>query len=583
VASRRGLIGPTVLVFASSALGAAYLAAGHQFVAHAYARGTGAVLRNILAGEGPFTLSDYLAASDALVWGAVVLGWLLAAVLFAGRYADPVMARVYRAILAAADWAGGHSRTVGAVAAIVVAGGLAWVAVDVLQRFPNSGDEYCYLYQAETFARGRVANTPHPLQEFFGFYHVRQVENRLFSVFPPGWPAVLSVALALRVPTWLVNPLLGTVLLWLTWLVGRRVADERAAVVAAGIVALSPFFVFNSASFFAHTFCGVLVLAYAYAGLRALDEGHAAWAVAAGAVLGAAFLTRNYTAVWCAVPFAVALARRGRFGWMSLMACAAAGLPFVLLSLWYNAATMGAPFASAAGGEFQAYDDHWFPAGWFSRAFEITGDHLVNFVQWTPPGLLALYAWYWVSVPGKSRRRFTDFIFPALVLGYFIYVNRGGNRYGPRYYFEAFPFVVLAVTARVMQHPRYEDKSAGERRAFYLMAVSVVACLPMLAWHARVESAIVAERNEPYRLAAEQRIDHAIVFVAGRAGWTRPMSERDLTRNGPDFTDAVLYVHDRGPDNDRLMAVYPERSYWRYRFDRRTRQGRLESLRPMVR
>ena len=583
MASRRGLIGPTVLVFASSALGAAYLAAGHQFVAHAYARGTGAVLRNILAGEGPFTLSDYLAASDALVWGAVVLGWLLAAVLFAGRYADPVMARVYRATFAAADWAVGHSRTVAAVAAIVVVGGLAWVAVDVLQRFPNSGDEYCYLYQAETFARGRVANTPHPLQEFFDVNHVRPVETRLFSVFPPGWPAVLSVALALRVPTWLVNPVLGAVLLWLTWLVGRRVAGGRVAVVAAGIVALSPFFVFNSASFFAHTFCGVLVLAYAYAGLRALDEGHAAWAAAAGAVLGAAFLTRNYTAVWCAVPFAIVLARRGRFGWMSLMACAAAGLPFVLLSLWYNAATMGVPFASAAGGDFQAYDDHWFPAGWFRRALEITGDHLVNVVQWTPPGLLALYGWYWVSAPGKSRRRFTDFIFPALVLGYFIYVNRGGNRYGPRYYFEAFPFVVLAVTARVMRQDRYEDKSAADRWAFYLLAVSVAACLPMLAWHARTESRVVAQRREPYRLVAEHRIGRAIVFVASPAGWTRPMSERDLTRNDPDFAAAVLYVHDRGPENDRLMAAYPERSYWRYSFDRRTRQGTLEPLRPMVR
>ena len=583
MASRRSLIGLLVLALASSALGAAYLAAGHQFVAHAFASGQRAVLRNLLAGEGPFTLSDYLAASDAMVWGAVVLGWLIAAVLLAGHYADPVMARVYRATLASADWARGHSGTVGAVAAIVAAGGLAWVAVYVLQQFPNSGDEYCYLYQAETFARGRVANTPHPLQEFFGFYHVRQVENRLFSVFPPGWPAVLSAALALRLPTWLVNPLLGTVLLWLTWLVGRRVADERVAVVAAGIVALSPFFVFNSASFFAHTFCGVLVLAYAYAGLRALDEGHAAWAAAAGAVLGAAFLTRNYTAVWCAVPFGLALLRRGRSGWGLLAACAAAGVPFLLLSLWYNHATMGSLVAPAMGGEFEEYAGAWFPRASFVRGLKIMGEHLVDFVRWTPPALIGLYAWGWRGSWAPRATRFTDYIFPALVLAYFLYVDRGGNQYGPRYYFEAFPFVVLAVTARVMQHRRYADKSAGERWTFYLLAVSVAACLPMLAWHARSEARVVAERREPYRLVAEQRIDRAIVFVASRAGWTRPMRERDLTRNDPDFADPVLYVHDRGPENDRVMAVYPERSYWRYRFDRRTRQGSLEPLRPMVR
>ena len=583
MASRRSLIVAIVPALASSTLAAWYLAAGHQFVANAYARGTREVLRNLLAGEGPFTLSDYLAASDALVWGAVVLGWLLAALLFAGRYADPVMARVYRATLAAADWALGHSRTVGAVAAVVVAGGLAWVAVGVLQRFPNSGDEYCYLYQAETFARGRVTNTPHPLQEFFDFYHVRQVENRLFSVFPPGWPALMSAALALRLPTWLVNPLLGAVLLWLTWLVGRRVADERVAVVSACIVALSPFFVFNSASFFAHTFCGVLVLAYAYAGVRALDDRRADWAATAGAVLGAAFLTRNYTAVWCAVPFGFALLRRGRSGWRLLAACAAAGLPFVLLSLGYNHATMGSLFAPAMGGGFEGYAGAWFPPRWVARGLEILSGHLADFIAWTPPALLVLFLWTWRQIPPGRTRRFTDYIFPALVLAYFLYVDRGGNRYGPRYYFEAFPFVVLAVTARVMRQDRYEDKSAGERWTFYLLAVSVAACLPMLAWHARTEARVVAERREPYRLVAEHRIDRAIVFVASPAGWTRPMNERDLTRNDPDFADAVLYVHDRGPENDGLMAAYPERSYWRYRFDRRTRQGSLEPLRPMVR
>jgi hypothetical protein len=572
-----------VLAVAASTLAAWYVAAGHQFVANAFAGGERAVLRNLLAGEGPFALTDYVAAADACASGAVGLGWLLAAVLIAGRYADSMTARLYRATLAAADWAVRHSRAAGAVAALAAACGLAWIAVGVLQRFPNSGDEYCYLYQAGTFARGRVANTPHPLQEFFGVYHVRQVEGRLFSVFPPGWPAVLAAALALRVPTWLVNPLLGAALLWLTFLTGRRIAGDRVAAVSAGVVALSPFFVFNSASFFAHTGCAVLVLGYAYAGLRALEDRRAGWAAAAGAMLGAALLTRNYTAVWCAVPFGIALARRGRFGLLALMACAAAAFPFALVALWYNGATMGQFFAPAMGGGFEAYDDRWFPPGWIGRAVEITGGHMLAFMAWTPPALLGLYLWTWRSAPRGQPRRFTDFIVPAVVLGYFIYVDRGGNGYGPRYYFEAFPFVVLAVTARVLQQPRYEDKGAGDRWAFYLLAVSVAACLPMLAWHARIEARVVAERREPYRLVAERGLERAIVFVAGPAGWTRPMGERDLTRNGPDLAGPVLYVHDRGPENERLMAMYPDRTAWRYRFDRLARRGTLEPLRPMVR
>jgi hypothetical protein len=258
-------------------------------------------------------------------------------------------------------------------------------------------------------------------------------------------------------------------------------------------------------------------------------------------------------------------------------------LPFVLLSLGYNHATMGSLVAPAMGGGFEGYSGAWFPPRWFARGPEILSGHLADFVAWSPPALLVLYLWTWRQIPPERTRRFTDFIFPALVLGYFIYVDRGGNSYGPRYYFEALPFVALAVAARVVRQDRYEDKSPGERWTFYLMAVSVVACLPMLAWHARAESRVVAERREPYRLVAEQRIDRAIVFVASPAGWTRPMLARDLTRNDPDFADAVLYVHDRESENDRLMTMYPDRSYWRYRFDRRTRQGSLEPLRPMVR
>ena len=78
--------------------------------------------------------------------------------------------------------------------------------------------------------RGRVTNAAHPLQEFVGFHHIRQVGDRIFSVFPPGWPAVLAAALLMGVPAWLVNPVLGAALVWLTWVVGRRVDGARAGV-----------------------------------------------------------------------------------------------------------------------------------------------------------------------------------------------------------------------------------------------------------------------------------------------------------------------------------------------------------------
>jgi hypothetical protein len=567
------------LLAALCAAGALYASRGHQFVAEAVTQGRRIVLRNLLAHAGPFTTQDYLSAADHLA-GAIFVVWLLiGGALVAWPLADRLMAGVYRRVSEFGE--GGFARRPGAVAvgSIIVLVALIGIAQGVLRGFPNSGDEYCYLYQAETFARGRVANTPDPLPAFFDLYHVREVDGRLFSVFPPGWPAVLALALAARVPLWLVNPVLGLLTLGLTGVVGRRLYGRRAAVVAVVGLAASPFFLFNSASYFAHALCAVQVLAFAWFGLRALDGSSARWAMGAGAALGAALVTRNYTAVCCALPFGLALVRRGRPGWRLLWAAALAGLPFVAVTIVYNQATMGHPLANATAG-LETYDRFWFPDGWLGRALGITIAHLGRFVAWTPPVLLFLLPTAWRAHRRASGLRFTDGLFPALVAGYFFYVNRGGNQYGPRFYYEALPFVVLAVTAFLMQELRYEDKTPARRFAWYAFAISVLACVPITLVYAGLEHGVVKERAEPYTLVATQGVDNAVIFLASGSGWVHPMRARDLTRNNPDRSNRVLYVHDAGADNARLMAAYPGRSYFRYRFDPITRRGSLEPLPP---
>ncbi len=46
---------------------------------------------------------------------------------------------------------------------------LSGFALFVLQGFPNSADEYAYIFQAETFLQKRLWNEPHPAKEFFSF------------------------------------------------------------------------------------------------------------------------------------------------------------------------------------------------------------------------------------------------------------------------------------------------------------------------------------------------------------------------------------------------------------------------------
>jgi hypothetical protein len=554
-----------------------YLAVARSAVVEAYGHPGRWVIKNLLAGQAAVTLQDYLDVADQWAWSLGIALGALALVLWAWRFAEPLMPALYRLVLAACDGVLARRRLAFVLGGTLVLAVLAAMAVFVLQDFPNSGDEYCYLYEAETFAGGHTWNPAHPLQEFFEFTWVRQMDGRVFAIFPPGWPAVLAAARLAHVPTWLVNPVMGWLSLVLVFLLGRRLYGERAAIVAVVSVFASSFFLFNSASYFSHTFCSVQILALAYFGTRAVDDERLEFAALAGAAAGATLLTRNYSAVWCVLPFAVALVRRRRFGWKALAAAGASGIPFVLIYLAYNASTTGHPLVTGLSGTFGQFDQQFFPNGWMARALENLGGRILATIGWTPPALLGLYIWWWVTTP-RSRWRFAEFIFPCLVFGYFIYMDRGGNRYGPRFYYDAFPLMAMAASSVVVREASYLEKRLSGKFAFYLFAVSLAACLPLLAWHAREEAQIIWMRQEPFRLARQQNLDRAVVLVATRTGGPRAMAARDLTRNGTGFSGAVLFARDLGSENGRLMAYYPDRAFYRYRFDRGARQGMLEKI-----
>ena len=60
-------------------------------------------------------------------------------------------------------------------------------------------------------------------------------------------------------------------------------------------------------------------------------------------------------------------------------------------------------------------------------------------------GYFAALAWKTVR---RSPNPFFDFIFPITVAAFLLVPFNGGNRYGPHYYFEAFPFLDFPSRAR---------------------------------------------------------------------------------------------------------------------------------------
>lgn len=483
--------------------------------------------------------------------------------------------RLYSSCLALADGVLAHRGMVLLIGVPLLTLLLVGINQLVLQDFPNSGDEYVYLYQAATLTAGRLWNEA-PLQpEAFAFNYVVHEGDRVWGSFPIGWPLLLALAMALRAPVWLVNPILGTLSLLLVACLGQRLHNARVGVLAALVMGTSAFFLFNAASYFSHTFCGALLVGAAC--LAAREDRTSPWVpMGVGFLLGWAVLTRYYTGVICGVAIVAWLLRSGVVRTRTLALCGLGGVPWVALLLAYNSALTGSPWELTTTPVTYS---RWFASGWALRGADIWSTQLLRFAQWTPPFLIAVYVVYLRVAAKEVRRGALDWMLVLMAATLYFYVERGGNQYGPRFYYEVFPFLVIFVTANLFREPRFGDASIRDRIAFGLIAASVAVMPIWFAVHAVIEHQVIAERTDPYKQVRDAGLTHALVLIGGRVGTRRSMAAMDLTRNGIDFSGEVLYGLDISPaDNCRLVARYPTRRPFLYVWDWLMRRGVLAPI-----
>src|SRR6266851_6751492 len=122
--------------------------------------------------------------------------------------------------------------------------GIVWA----LRAFPNSADEYGYIYEAWTLLAGRLWNPLPPHHEFFSFLHIFEKDGKWVSAYSFGWSAPLALAGLLHLPYWLVCPITGAILLFTLATLAQRQDGALGTVLALLLVAPSPFFLFNAAS-----------------------------------------------------------------------------------------------------------------------------------------------------------------------------------------------------------------------------------------------------------------------------------------------------------------------------------------------
>jgi len=464
---------------------------------------------------------------------------------------------------------------------IAAAVGLSLAAVWLLRAFPNSGDEAAYLFQAKTFLAGRLWNPLPPVPELFATYRLRFLGAKWLATYPPGWAALLSGGMGLGLPAWLVAPLSGGVLLFALLKLGLRRDGPLGGLLAVGLVAFSPFFVFNAASYFNHVPAAAAGLMFCWAARAFLDRPRVATALLAGLALGVLGLIRPEDAAIFALACGVEFFWRARGRHYRLAPIVGlAGLPFLaLLSLYYLAigGSVLPPGVHTVHFGLSPIDNAGHRLS-FTHQLAMALDRIVMLAEWTSPLLVLGVAAAYVHLTQKRRLNFIDLVFPMFVLAYLLVPFDGSNQYGPRYYFEAFPCLVLTLVsglAPLLTDAARPQKSAGAWLLLWAHGAVSLLVLAFVAWWMHM---LVDQRLDLLDQVRAAHLRNAVVVVDASTSVIYPMKPRDLVRNGIDADGSVIYVLDIPELLPKLQQALPQRRFYIYQ---RNPQNPVGSLRPL--
>ncbi|MEY2479325.1 MAG: hypothetical protein QOI04_252 [Verrucomicrobiota bacterium] len=424
------------------------------------------------------------------------------------------------------------------------------------QQFPISGDDYSYLYQAKLFAAGKLyAEDPlydrtSPLHGCVETNCIKDFHGRRFSQYQPGWPVIMAIGAALGVP-WVVNPLLGALLVFLMLLYVERQMGEELVAQTGLLLTLCFFFAYYAASSRAHIAMALFVFA-AFLAYDAADRRRAhaqMWLLfVAGALLGYSSIIRYTDWIPLGAWIGFSLLRRKNFAGLTLFA-----VGFTLLAagnLIYDALLSGNPFQIPMTiNSTSGMNGLWI-------GLKVTGLRLAYLFGIFPPVLLL--ALFGTRYRPSSKVKMYLALFLMSVGIYFFYPKLPGGP-GPRYLLTYFPFLILAV----VELYRWIDK--GTRIESYLWRVSIVCLLVGNLIFATVEGYTMYGRRDLERTEKQLGTGKKIFLLTNG---TYQTNRRDLTRNPPDLSTAenLYFLWCAEPERDALLNRFPNREIFVYEY-----------------
>ncbi len=431
-----------------------------------------------------------------------------------------------------------------------------WVALGVLGGRPLLIDEVVELFQAQIYASGSLSLPTFPHPEFFSGMHLVDGQGKVYSQFPAGGPAMLTLGVLVRAP-WLVGPFFAALGV-IAFAAYERITESSAgtALLATLIFAFAPFAVFMSGSHMNHVTALAWVM-IAIAAMAAVMKSDArprpAFAMLSGLGFGMAATIRPVDALAFALPagiwFLVRALRDSR-RWLDAIP-AGIGVAIPMLGLmWVNTRTTGGPLLFGyevlwgASHRLGFHSAPWGVAHTPARGLELVNLYFLRlqtyFLETPVPSLLPA-----ITALALSRRlnRFDRYLLTssALLVGLYFSYWHDGFYLGPRFvYLLMVPLAIWTARCYPLLRERL-GRGLVYRAAVYAsicaITIALVVDLPIRA--RQYSGGLLTMRWNADSSASASGVHDALVLV--RESWGAQLVSRLWALGVPRSETELLY------------------------------------------
>lgn len=219
-----------------------------------------------------------------------------------------------------------------------------------LQGIPHVPDDVAYLFMAKMFALGYIIMPIPASPENFNFFPgiLNTESGKWLFQYPFGHPMLLALGVLIGFPG-LIPPFIGTAVVIIIFLISKNLYDLKTALLFLPLPFMSPFFLFNSASFMSHNTASLYLVTAFFLLVLSLQRRNLLFLFGAGIFIGLLFNTRPLTSLPYLLIFMLLLNLKRKSyprSFMPICIFAAGFMIMFALWLWYNFVTSGNPFSS---------------------------------------------------------------------------------------------------------------------------------------------------------------------------------------------------------------------------------------------